>query len=112
MDRRRQKLIQTIRGNHSEEETIRTCKRPVDAKYTGKKVTLRSNWNQIKIDVMKHALQAKFSQHPQLAKNLIATDNKILIHEAPWDNYWGNGKDGNGENILGRLLMALRTTLQ
>ena len=29
-----------------------------------------------------------------------------------WDEYWGNGRDGNGANVMGRLLMGLRAEIR
>jgi N-glycosidase YbiA len=42
---------------------------------------LRSDWEKVKIDIMKDALRAKFTQHPDLHKNLLATgDAKLVEH--------------------------------
>jgi predicted NAD-dependent protein-ADP-ribosyltransferase YbiA (DUF1768 family) len=43
---------------------------------------------------------------------LISTGNKTLVERADNDSYWGDGKDGNGRNRLGELLMQLRTELK
>jgi len=41
---------------------------------------------------------------------LLHTRPAELIEDSP-DNFWGIGKDGNGENNLGKLLMAVRQEL-
>ena len=36
----------------------------------------------------------------------------LLVENAPGDAYWGVGKDGNGKNRLGVLLMEVREWLR
>ena len=35
-----------------------------------------------------------------------------IIENAPHDFYWGCGRDGTGRNMLGRILMEVRTALR
>jgi predicted NAD-dependent protein-ADP-ribosyltransferase YbiA (DUF1768 family) len=74
-------------------------------------VTLRSDWNNIKDDVMLKALAAKFVQNPKLAKVLLSTGQSHLVEHTSRDSYWGDGGDGSGLNKLGLLLMKIRSTL-
>lgn len=69
---------------------------------------LLADWDQIKINVMRVALRAKFTQHDHLRLSLIATGNAEIIEDSASDYFWGSGADGSGENWLGRLLMELR----
>ena len=81
------------------------------AKRLGRRVELRSDWEAVKIEVMREVLRCKFSQNPELKAKLIATGNSELIEGNNWnDRFWGvcNGK---GQNHLGRLLMELRAEL-
>jgi len=71
----------------------------------------RSDWEQVKDDVMRRALAAKFTQHLDLQKLLINTEDAILIEHTPNDNYWGDG-GGGGQNKLGCMLMELRSQLK
>ena len=43
---------------------------------------------------------------------LLSTGERKLIEDSPVDYYWGCGEDGSGVNMLGKLLMELRTELQ
>lgn len=70
----------------------------------------RTDWDEVKQGIMLRALVAKFIQNPELTKQLIKT-NVRLVEASPDDAYWGEGSDGQGKNTLGRLLMALRATL-
>ncbi len=72
----------------------------------------RSDWEVVKMDVMRKALFAKFISHPILKKKLLDTGKRELVERSPYDSFWGDGGDGTGENHLGKLLMELREKLQ
>ena len=77
------------------------------AKRLGR-VELRSDWEEVKIEVMREVLRCKFSQNPDLKAKLIATGDAELIEGNNWnDRFWGVCR-GVGQNHLGRLLMELR----
>jgi predicted NAD-dependent protein-ADP-ribosyltransferase YbiA (DUF1768 family) len=67
--------------------------------------------NLVKDHFMYTALIAKFTQHKDLAKILIDTDDSLLIEDTRSNFYWGNGSFGNGLNKLGRMLMLVRKSL-
>ena len=73
---------------------------------------LRKDWDGIKIDVMCKALLAKFTQHKDLRDLLLSTRDNMLIEHTPYDNFWGDGGDGTGQNNLGMLLMEIRHDLR
>lgn len=93
-------------------EKIRHAETPRKAKQVGtdRENPLRSDWSDVKEDVMLHALKRKFS-NPKLRDLLAGTGDAVLCEDAPHDNYWGTGKNGTGENRLGKLLMQLRDEL-
>jgi hypothetical protein len=80
----------------------------VSAKKAAKKVILRQDWNDVKFTLMKEILRCKFYQNQELRQLLLSTKDTQLVHEAPWDAIWGNGKDGKGTNVLGKQLMEIR----
>lgn len=69
---------------------------------------LRPDWDDIKFTVMERALRAKFTQHPDLRAALLATADAEIAEDSPHDTLWGLGRDGTGQNRMGRLLMQLR----
>jgi ribA/ribD-fused uncharacterized protein len=73
---------------------------------------LRSDWEEVKEDVMRQALSAKFEQHPKLKALLLSTGDAELIEHTRNDSYWADGGDGTGKNRLGHLLMELRSQLR
>ena len=81
---------------------------PTMAKRLGRKVKLRSDWETVKVDIMKELVKCKFDQHPELKQKLIDTGDRLLIEGNTWnDTFWGVCK-GNGKNMLGKILMELR----
>ncbi len=72
----------------------------------------RADWQEAKLDIMRKADGAKFSQNPDLAALLLATGDAELIEDSPSDPFWGTGRDGTGENWAGRVLMEIRARLE
>lgn len=70
------------------------------------------NWAQIKFDRMRGVLRAKFDQHADLRELLLSTGNARLVEAGTVNNavnrLWGE-VDGKGENMLGVMLMELRS---
>lgn len=69
-------------------------------------------WEEVKDNIMLQIVYAKFSQHAQLKQLLLSTDNAMLVEASPTDYYWGEGKDGTGQNKLGEILMQVRDLLR
>ena len=82
--------------------------KPGDAKRAGKQVQLRSDWDQIKFDVMEKVLRLKFEQNPDLMEKLLATGDTYLEETNHWKDLCWGVCEGLGENNLGKLLMRLR----
>lgn len=77
------------------------------AKKAGRKVQLRSNWDVIRVEVMTGLVRAKF-QYPPLQQALLRTGDLELIEGNWWgDRFWGVFR-GQGENMLGKILMQVR----
>lgn len=89
---------------------IRDAATPGKAKRLGRLVTIRSDWDEIKIDVMTDLLCQKFT-YPEFKQRLIDTGDAVLIEGNTWnDTFWGMCK-GLGENNLGKILMIIRSNL-
>lgn len=92
-------------------EWVRSASTPTEAKRLGRMFPARADWNHVRVHVMRAALAAKFEQNPVLADSLRATGGTLLIEGSPRDSFWGEGSNGRGRNLLGRLLMELRESL-
>ena len=73
---------------------------------------IRGDWERVKDQVMLKALRAKFSQDEILKKHLLDTNGRELVEHTFNDSYWGDGGDGTGRNMLGKLLMQVRSELR
>lgn len=81
---------------------------PGQAKRAGRRVKLRPDWEDVKCAEMARIVAAKFRQDGDLARLLLDTGNAELIEGNTWnDTFWGVCR-GEGQNWLGRILMALR----
>lgn len=85
-----------------------------EAKRLGKYLSLREDWERIKLEVMEDILRNKFKQHPTLSRKLLETGNLKISEGNYWgDDYWGVSlKTGIGENHLGKILMKIRNELK
>lgn len=78
------------------------------AKRLGRRVKLRSDWQQIKVDLMFRIIYEKFRSNKELQYKLVATGDIELVEDNTWnDTFWGRC-DGVGENMLGKILMDVR----
>lgn len=86
---------------------------PMEAKRIAKSNThhRRPDWSRVSSLVMYNALRAKFRQHQELGQKLLSTTPSPIREVAPSDWKWGTGADGNGENRMGSLLMAIRAEI-
>jgi ribA/ribD-fused uncharacterized protein len=82
---------------------VRLCRERADNR--------RSDWDKVKDNVMYDAVKAKFSQHEILKEKLLATGESPIVHAAPDNDYWGDGGDGSGKNMMGKILMKIRKEL-
>ena len=71
-----------------------------------------TNWGKVKDGVMRKAVLAKFEANPEIRAELLSTGTRPLIENSPKDSYWGIGKEGNGKNRLGQILMEVRDILR
>lgn len=91
-------------------QKIANCQTAKEAKQLGRRIKLRDDWEAVKVEIMYQLLKQKFS-NPELAEQLKATGDKELIEGNTWnDTFWGVCK-GTGQNMLGKLLMRVRSEL-
>lgn len=98
---------------------------PADQKYWGRMVKgfNEAEWHKISRDVVYRANYAKFTQHMDLKKELLATGDKIIVEASPTDCIWGIGMKATdrfvtdpsrwrGKNWLGEAIMKVRKALR
>lgn len=110
-------LYQSLKTNILEEKEWfleEKNKEPKRAKYLGRKITMRDDWEDIKIDIMEMTTILKYTQHPNLAQKLMGMRDEDLIEWNYWkDEFWGvNIHTGEGRNELGKALKRVKYRLK
>lgn len=85
---------------------------PQDAREAGLQLSLRLDWAVQRLHAMLAALRAKFGQNPELAERLLATGQHYLEETNNWDDRFWGVVDGEGLNMLGKMLMQVRNDLR
>lgn len=94
-----------------ERKKILAVASPVIAKRIGRRLKLREDWEDVKCDIMLELLKSKFTDS-ELKEKLLATGDAELIEgNNHGDRFWGQ-VNGVGMNMLGKLLMDVRKSLQ
>ena len=85
---------------------------PGQIKRLSRSIKLVDNWDTLKFEIMEDCINQKFNQEPFKSK-LIATGSKHIQEGNNWnDRIWGVClKTNKGDNILGKLIMQVRTKL-
>jgi ribA/ribD-fused uncharacterized protein len=97
--------------NRLERERMASLPTPGAAKRAGRKVTLRPDWERVKVAVMEDLVRRKFADR-DLAARLLATGDEQLVEGNTWnDRFWGVCR-GEGRNELGKILMRVRAELK
>ena len=96
------------------EEQVRLAKSPKQAAEMGRDRSrpLRADWEQVKDDVMREAVLQKFLTHSDIQQMLLSTGDEELVEATTNDYYWGCGTNRTGKNMLGKILMEVRTDIR
>jgi ribA/ribD-fused uncharacterized protein len=96
------------------EEEVRRAQTPKQAAEIGRDRMrpLRHDWEKVKDQVMREAVLEKFLSHADIQATLLGTGDQDLVENAPSDWYWGCGSDGTGKNMLGTILMEVRSEIR
>lgn len=87
---------------------------PAKSKYLGRSIQIDvPKWNAMAFACMQRTQELKYSQNPELREKLLSTGERELIEGTEWgDKLWGVDEKGEGQNLLGKILMELRTKLK
>jgi ribA/ribD-fused uncharacterized protein len=96
-----------------ERESVKGQRSPMDAWREGQKYKNNPNLSTAfdKYALMEKLFRAKLVQHRDVKEVLLETGDRELLKVYDTDYYWGTGKDGTGENQMGKLWMKLRAEL-
>ncbi len=92
---------------------------PMGAKMKSKpyRSQSRSDWDDVRVEVMRWCLQMKLAQHySEFGRILLATKERDIVEQSAKDPFWGAKETDattlHGQNVLGRLLVELRERLK
>lgn len=105
-------------------EKIVISEKPSEVKDLGRRISGFNDeiWTAKRYEIVKTGNLHKFNQHPELAKYLLSTGERILVEASPVDYIWGIGMAQDhldaskpykwlGLNLLGFALMEVRDLL-
>ena len=90
---------------------------PKQAKYHGRVIPLRGDWEGVKVNAMRLTLRVKHAAAKVMVeKELEKTGKKPIVEVSRFDGWWGAKPVGNGSlvgvNVLGRLWQELREEIR
>lgn len=102
-----------------DQAAIYSAKSPVLAKRLGRRVQLRDDWDEFRLEAMEHIVRSKFSNlFGEREIYLLSTNGHELVEGNYWhDQFWGDCTCRRrfckepGENNLGKILMKVREEL-
>ncbi len=76
-------------------------------------ITLRSDWGNVKVEIMEELTRIKY-HNLELQQKLLDTGNQEIQEGNSWDDtFWGiNLETGKGENRLGKIIMKIRDEIK
>jgi predicted NAD-dependent protein-ADP-ribosyltransferase YbiA (DUF1768 family) len=83
---------------------LRNCTSLREIKNLGKTTVLRTDWENVKDEIMYKLVKEKFDTHPELKEKLFQTLLKPIVYKTSDVSYW---KDKT-HNRLGKLLQRIR----
>lgn len=105
-------LYQAEKANSPQDRSrILEASTPGEAKKLARSISLRPDWEQVKVSIMLELLRWKFRQEP-FRFRLLSTGSAYLEEGNWWKDYFWGVCDGIGENMLGKLLMQIREELR
>lgn len=81
----------------------------VERKHRNKR---QKDWEEIKVGIMIELIRTKAQQNQDVRECLLKTGTKQIVKNAAEDSFWGCGKDGKGQNQMGKILMQVRDELK
>lgn len=102
----------TLSVKEQQQFSIFRLHKPSEAKKRGRRLTLRPDWDAVKIRCMYEICMCKFMQNPLLRQKLLDTGDCLLQEENVWGDTFLGTVNGRGENQLGLILMDIREKLK
>ena len=105
-------FYQAMKTKDIEERRKIALMNPYEAKKYARSITLREDWNDVKLQVMEFVLEHKFTPSTVWCDKLMKCEEPIVERNNWHDNYWGSCVcdrcDNQGQNNLGKLLTKIK----
>ena len=94
-------------------EKVRQCRSPREASDLANqnKKFDDPNWKEKRVAYMEEIVRCKLDQHSYIKETLLKTGDKYIVEMNGDDEFWGWGKNHDGQNELGKIWMKLRSEL-
>ena len=89
----------------------KTCQEAIALGRDESSPSYRKDWMDVRVSLMHDIVLEKFKQHDDIRRLLLSTGDAYLAEHTANDHFWGDGGDGSGENVLGKVLMRVREEL-
>lgn len=98
----------------SDRDAVKNASSAMQARKAGSRwfKKKRADWKKIELTVMTRAVYIKLRTYPELAQELLATGDQMLVEDSQFDYFWGCGRDKRGANHYGQILMNVREKLR
>lgn len=90
-------------------DRLKNAETPQIARNIGIKYPDPPNWNTRQNSIMRKIINLKVEQHPEILYNLtVNTGLRPIVYTSKYEESWGIGEHGNGQNILGKIWEQIR----
>lgn len=102
-----------IETNQDLAEQVRACRSPRDASDFANNNKSQDDplWKEKRLSFMGEIVRSKLEQHLFIRKMLIESGDKDIVEMNDEDEFWGWGKNHDGQNNLGKIWMKLRSEI-
>jgi ribA/ribD-fused uncharacterized protein len=99
-----------IETNPALAEQVRNCRSPREASDFANDHKEQDDpaWKEKRLDFMEEIVRSKFEQHRYVKEVLIESASRYIIEMNDTDEFWGWGKNHDGQNHLGKIWMKIR----
>jgi len=98
-------------GDHHRAEKIQHATTGLHAMRIAEKIETDERWRNIKVKVMESLLKEKLKVCEPAKTALLRSGAREIVEDTTHE-FWGRGKTGNGENMMGKIWMELRKSLR
>ena len=90
---------------------ILAAKTAIQAMYIASKVETNESWRKRKVSVMETLIKQKIAVSSQVRTTLLNSETNEIVEDTDHE-FWGRGREGKGENRLGKIWIQFRKKLK